>query len=131
MAQRIQFDAQGNEVDIDLNGALVETKEQFEARTAGGAGYGASVRDVNAENLHAQRTFEQINDPAKAERNRERLAGTIEAYNDLVAMEEQLRASGRKLNQSQTERKGHLFRDISIQAAGVPGALDELGISVD
>lgn len=127
----ITFDSNGQEVDTSIEGALVETKEQHAARTSAGVEYGATVRDVNAENLHAQQTFAQVNNPHQAQMNEERLEHTISQYNELVQIEEQLKLSGRSLTQAQIERKGHLYRDVSIQAAGVPGALEALGIVIE
>ena len=125
---QMQFDAQGDEVTVDGSNGI-QTKEQAAAEPSHKGG--AQAVDVDALNASLMRASDEISKPGQAARDLELLKGTIAQYNELQQMEEQLVLSGKKLTPHQKERMGHLMRDVTTQALRVPGALEQLGITID
>ena len=119
--QSITFDSQGNEVNTSLSEASIQTKEEAEAAKASGPGYGAQIRDVNAENAAARAAAEQINGGAakqqvSAEAFEAELAELVET--DFII--QHLEGAGRPVPQSMRESRSQLNIQIQITGAGLP-----------
>ena len=63
---RLQQGVDGEFVEVRDGEPSVETKADFEKRQENGATYGASIRDINAENAESQHTATQVSGAAKA-----------------------------------------------------------------
>ena len=119
--QSITFDSQGNEVNTSLSGASIQTKEEAEAAKASGPGYGAQIRDVNAENAAAQAAAAQINgDAAKQQVSAEAFEAELTELVETDAIIQHLEGAGRPVPQSMRESRSQLNIQTQITGAGLP-----------
>ena len=119
--QSITFDSQGNEVNTSLSEASVQTKEDAEAAKASGPGYGAQIRDVNAENAAAQAAAAQINGgAAKQQVSAEAFEVDLFELVETDTIIQHLEGAGRPVPQSMRERRSQLNIQIQITGAGLP-----------
>ena len=115
------FDSQGNEVNTSLSEASIQTKEEAEAAKASGPGYGAQIRDVNAENAAAQAAAAQINgDAAKQLVSAEAFEAQLAELVETDSIIQHLEGAGRPVPQSMRESRSQLNIQIQITGAGLP-----------
>lgn len=118
--QSIQFDAQGNEVVPVDHSSGIQTKSESKAAKAEGPGYGAQIRDVNAENAASRVVTNEING---GEANRKLAAEAFEfQLAELVQTDtiiQHLEGAGRPVPQSIREKRSQLNVQTQITGAGL------------